>query len=277
MITIDRNTRIATLLRQHAGALDAIVSISPKFEKLRNPLLRKLMAGRTSLSMAARVGGCSEDDFFRALEPLGFCVSRSADTATRDQQPLPKELENLQPDQVVDLDVRPILAAGEDPLAIIMKAVQQTLPNKILRIINSFEPTPLILLLQRKGFKVYVNKYQEECFHTWVYASILPLNQPASDDNEVIQGNWDELQRRFDGRMTEVDVRGLVAPHPMITILQILEELPLNNALFVFHKRLPMYLLPEFKERGFVLSYKDNGEGDVRLLIYKKSYAAGQH
>lgn len=277
MITIDRNTRIATLLRQHAGALDAIVGISPKFEKLRNPLLRKLMAGRTSLSMAARVGGCSEDDFFRALEPLGFCVSRSVNAGAVDQQPFPKALENLQTDQVVDLDVRPVLAAGEDPLALIMKEVHQALPKRVLRIINSFEPTPLIILLQRKGFKVYVNKYHEACFHTWVYANTLPVEKPASEENDVLQGNWDDLQNRFNGRMTEVDVRGLVAPHPMITILQILDDLPLNNALFVFHKRLPLYLLPELKERGFVLSYKDYGEGDIRLLIYKKSHASERH
>lgn len=71
-MTINANTKIAAILKHNADALDAIVSISPKFEKLRNPLLRKIMAGRTSLAMASKIGGCSVNDFFVKLQPLGF-------------------------------------------------------------------------------------------------------------------------------------------------------------------------------------------------------------
>ena len=53
MMTINANTKIGTILKQHPAALDVIVSISPKFEKLRNPILRKLMAGRASIAMAS--------------------------------------------------------------------------------------------------------------------------------------------------------------------------------------------------------------------------------
>ena len=41
---INANTKIAAILKQHPDALEAIISLNPKFEKLRNPLLRKLMA-----------------------------------------------------------------------------------------------------------------------------------------------------------------------------------------------------------------------------------------
>jgi hypothetical protein len=51
-MVITANTKIAAILKSNPAALEAIVSISPKFEKLRNPLLRKLMAGRASVSMA---------------------------------------------------------------------------------------------------------------------------------------------------------------------------------------------------------------------------------
>ncbi len=64
MISINANTKIAYLLKQHPDALEAIISISPKFNKLKNPLLRKLMAGRTSISMASKIGGCTVNDFF---------------------------------------------------------------------------------------------------------------------------------------------------------------------------------------------------------------------
>ncbi|HRO73030.1 MAG TPA: DUF1858 domain-containing protein, partial [Saprospiraceae bacterium] len=77
METINANTRISTLLKQHPDALEAIVSISKKFEKLRNPLLRKLMASRTSISMASKIGGCKVEDFFEKLKPLGFVIDSS--------------------------------------------------------------------------------------------------------------------------------------------------------------------------------------------------------
>ena len=63
-MTINANTKIAVLLKHHPDALDAIISISSKFEKLRNPILRKIMAGRTSIAMASKIGGCELDDFF---------------------------------------------------------------------------------------------------------------------------------------------------------------------------------------------------------------------
>ena len=72
MMTINANTKIATILKQHPEALDAIIAVSSKFEKLRNPILRKVMAGRTSLAMASKVGGCRLEDFFIKLKPLGF-------------------------------------------------------------------------------------------------------------------------------------------------------------------------------------------------------------
>ena len=77
MKTINANTKIAFLIKQHPDALDAIVSLSPKFEKLRNPILRKLMAGRASIAMASKIGGCSVSDFFVKLKDLGFEVEKN--------------------------------------------------------------------------------------------------------------------------------------------------------------------------------------------------------
>lgn len=78
MSTINANTKISTLLKENPDALEAIISISSKFNKLRNPLLRKLMASRTSINMASKVGGCSVNDFFKKLEPLGFTIDKDA-------------------------------------------------------------------------------------------------------------------------------------------------------------------------------------------------------
>ena len=58
-------------------------------------------------------------------------------------------------------------------------------------------------------------------------------------------------------------------PLPMVTILKELEELKENEALYVHHKKVPQYLLPELVERNFKTWIADVGENNVKLLIHK--------
>ena len=82
---INEQTKIAALLKHHPDALETIITISPDFKKLRNPILRKLMAGRTSIAMASKIGGCQPEDFFKALAPLGFETDANRMVVTEDE------------------------------------------------------------------------------------------------------------------------------------------------------------------------------------------------
>lgn len=55
------------------------------------------------------------------------------------------------------LDVRPILAAGDDPLSLIMAAARAIPPGGTLRITAPFEPEPLYAVLAELGFDVAVD------------------------------------------------------------------------------------------------------------------------
>ncbi|HET6615716.1 MAG TPA: DUF2249 domain-containing protein [Dehalococcoidia bacterium] len=50
------------------------------------------------------------------------------------------------------VDVRPDIAAGEEPFKKIMSAVGALAPEQSLVLINSFEPTPLYAVMQQRGF-----------------------------------------------------------------------------------------------------------------------------
>jgi len=54
-----------------------------------------------------------------------------------------------------------------------------------------------------------------------------------------------------------------------MTILEALETLPADTALYVHHKRIPVFLLTELKERNFDYRIKEVSEGEVYLLIFK--------
>jgi hypothetical protein len=55
----------------------------------------------------------------------------------------------------------------------------------------------------------------------------------------------------------------------MLTILDSLKDLPDSNTLFVYHKCIPVYLMPELAERKFDYRIKEIKDGDVHLLIFK--------
>ncbi len=269
MITINANTKISTLLRETPAALEAIISLSPKFNKLRNPLLRKLMASRATIRMASKIGGVTPEDFFAKLEPLGFTIDplEANGEETEARAPKPDFMKQIKPENVLELDVRPILNEGKDPFNLILGKVKALEPLQTLKIINDFEPIPLILLLEKQGFKTYSEVVDGGTYHTWFFKS-----EAGSIPNTTLTSNADDFDawvKKYEGHTTTIDVRHLEMPLPMLTILDELEKLPAGQALYVDHKRIPVFLLPELEERKFEYRAKEISEGDVKLFIFK--------
>lgn len=258
-MTINQNTKIAALLKHNPASLEAIVSISPKFEKLRNPVLRKLMAGRASIAMASKIGGCRVDDFFEKLGPLGFDIDAATPAITEDENERP----DFKEEQLVVFDVRPILQSGEDPLSQILQKIKTIQSGQVLKIVNTFEPTPLMLLLQKQGFESHAIHLNDNLVETFFYktGASLPIETktPAND--------WDEIIKNHP--LHTIDVRHLQMPQPMHTILENLDTLQSGTALFVYHKRIPVFLLPELAQRKFDYRIKEINTEEVHLLIFK--------
>lgn len=267
---INANTKIAVLIKTHPDALETIIALSPRFTKLRNPVLRKVMAGRTSIAMAAGLGGCTVEDFFRQLAPLGFTIDRLTTAAVEPEtvNEIPDFLKNLEPNRLVELDVRPVIESGKDPLTIIVEKVNGLKAKQVLKLINSFDPTPLKNLLGKKGFESFTEIVNAELVNTYFYKTAEQTLTIEKTDPAANVG-WEEILQRFYGKLVTVDVRQLEMPLPMHTILEALETLPAEKALFVYHKRIPVFLLPELQERNLSYRVKEISETEVHLLIYK--------
>lgn len=270
-MTINANTKIGTLLKQNPEALEAIIRVSPKFSKLRNPILRKVMAGRTSIAMASKVAGCSVEDFFKELKPLGFDID-AATPAIEDEESiskaLPEFMQGIKPEQMIELDVRPVIESGEDPLSIIISKVKSLPTGSVLKIINTFEPTPLMLLLGKQGLESYAETMNDELVYTYFYKK----NDKVSAVTEMPVAHaedWDTVLEKYRNNLVRIDVRDLEMPLPMHTILESLATLPPGNALYVFHKRIPVFLLPELESQQYNYRIKEISDGEVHLLIFK--------
>jgi len=265
---INANTKIASILNERADALDVIVSISPRFEKLRNPFLRKIMAARTNLAMASKIGGCSVANFINKLKPLGFEIDSNILPVNKEKENMPAFMLTMQKEQVKELDVRPLIASGKDPLNLIIQNIKQLEPGQVLKVVNSFYPEPLTRLLKKQGFDSFADVINDDLvetyFHKWETITF-PVEQPVADAHD----DWDEILQKYNEKIQELDVRHLEMPLPMLTILEELEKLPADMALFVHHKRIPVYLLPELTERKFRYRIKEISEGKVNILIYR--------
>lgn len=267
---INEKTKIAALLKHHPDALETIVGLSPDFEKLRNPILRKLMAGRASIAMAAKIGGCRPEDFFEKLKPLGFIGDSSVKEICHHRKPLPPFLQAIESNRLVVLDVRPVLAGGKDPLNLILQTVKALKPGQVLKIINTFEPTPLMGVLKKQGFLSYADHLEEKLVETWFYKQeAVHEPKPETASEAVTSGDWEQIIKYYEGHLQTVDVRAMEMPLPMTTILEALEQLPEGQALYVYHKRIPVFLLEELKNRVFDYRIREQGEGEVHLLIFK--------
>ncbi len=146
-------------------------------------------------------------------------------------------------EKFVDLDVRPMLRAGEEPFAKIMQAVATLDPDAGLRLLASFKPTPLLLVLESKGFTHEAKELGggdwEVLFRRSATASKVPAGAMASSDSSV----WPKPIQHLDNR-------DLDPPEPMVRILAAVEALHEGEVVSALLCREPTFLLPELAKRG---------------------------
>lgn len=265
---INTDTKISQLLQAEPElVINTLVSLNAKFSRLRNPLLRRLLVKRVSIADACKISNTPVTDFMRSMEQIGFRLAGSPPVGPERTTPV-----FIEPRDYLELDARPILANGRDPLKEILATVKLLEEDQGLKLINTFEPLPLIHLLAEKGFGWRVSKESPDLVITFfnkapgVELGSNPLPVPAADGQA-----FDRLLAGFEQRrLSYLDVRGLEMPGPMLAILAQTPGLKAGEALFVNHKKVPVYLLPELEKQGLCYAIKNIAPGDVHLLIYRK-------
>jgi len=157
-----------------------------------------------------------------------------------------------------DLDVRPILAKGGDPFALIVKTIGQLQESEALHLIVGFEPTPLYAVMANMGRAAYTEERDGD-FHVWFYRDATAAREVPNPAARV------PLQPPV-----ELDVRGLEPPQPMVTILERLADLGAGAQLRVRHHREPVLLYDKLELRGYAARCDKRGEGDYLIHIAPK-------
>ena len=144
----------------------------------------------------------------------------------------------------VELDVRPILRAGGEPFGKIIETVAALGADTGLRLLATFEPTPLFNELFSKGFSHEARQLDDGDWEV-LFSPSADAKVPGSetlmspdDDSE-----WPQPVRQLDNR-------DLDPPEPMVRILAATEVMRKGEVLSALLCREPAFLLPELAKRG---------------------------
>lgn len=161
------------------------------------------------------------------------------------------------------LDVRALLARGDDPLGAIMEAADGVDFGGFLVVDAPFNPSPLRRILAARGFSSYGRRLNAG--HWRVYFHLNGAADWEHDSEVAVLDEGAMAWREDDG--LHVDVRKLAPPFPMLAILRLIDTTPDLDALVVHHERMPHYLLPELAERGWSVARVAEEFQDVRLWL----------
>lgn len=193
--------------------------------------------------------------------------------ATNETTGRPAGLDALPPERIVELDVREDLRAGREPFSRIM-AAQRSLPDGgVLRLRAIFEPVPLYAVLEAQGLGHWAERRAADDWVVWFYpaADGRPA-ATASDADDVADGaaamdGAAALDGPAEGDVVVLDVRGLEPPEPMVRTLERLETLAAGATLLQINERVPQFLLPQLRARGFAYEIQREAAGPVRVFI----------
>ncbi len=152
-IIISPKTRVGELLDAYPELEHVLMAMSPAFEKLKNPVLRKTVAKVATLQQVCIVGGVNIDEMIRILRKStgqNDTESLHEDQATQDSE-LPEWFDKAKIKE--KFDATPIINAGESPMKEILHRASLLKPGEIFELQTPFTPAPIIDMLNAKKYK----------------------------------------------------------------------------------------------------------------------------
>ena len=145
----------------------------------------------------------------------------------------------------IELDVRPTLASGREPFALIMNTLDSLESGQGLKLTAPFYPKPLLEMLEQQGWKIEGRELEGDDWE-------LRISVATGNPGRAVE---------------ELDLRGLAPPEPMVRILEALEGLGPGEQLVAVTPFYPENLLPLLKERGFQWEIERHSGQSCRITI----------
>lgn len=272
--------KISEVLRRYPDLLETLIELSPAFSKLRNPVMRRVQSKLVTVSQAAGIAGIEPALLTRKLNQAAGITAVDSPDAGADSTSVSVDHAHAIPSWsgqakiATELDVRPLMARGEEPFKAIMSAARTIPVGEVLRLQAGFEPLPLYDELAKQGFTHFAQPLDgtnwQVDFHRDRPAHAPAANQGKGEMKASSAVDWSQTA----SSEVTIDVSELVPPEPMIKILQALESLPDDGRLLVHHVRRPMHLYDRLDELGYLHDTRELAPNRIEVLIQKQVSAA---
>lgn len=164
--TITPDSRLGELLERWPGLEAVLLELSPHFQALRNPVLRRTVARVATLRQVATVSGVA----------LGVLVSRlRAGAGLAPAEPVEEErAAAAERPSWADAtragrthDARAAIEAGEHPMPQVMAGLAALGEGEVYALVTPFVPAPLVELARGKGFESHSVTEREGVVRTY--------------------------------------------------------------------------------------------------------------
>ena len=161
-IIISPKTKVLALIEAYPQLENTLISYVPAFEKLRNPVLRKTVARIATLQQAAVIGNVKVEELINVLRKE---VGQDLIAGAAEQEINTVMPHWYDPSMVKqEADIRPMLAAGEQPVNQVIADLNKLEPRVIFRVIAPFVPAPLIEKAASLNIDHWLEQESEELF-----------------------------------------------------------------------------------------------------------------
>lgn len=163
---ITPQTRIGEFLDYYPEHEELLISLSPAFQKLRNPVLRRTIGRVATFQQIAVVGNIPLETIINSLRnATGQNLTNEIMNTNNNLNEKPSWFDAASISET--LDAREMLQSGQHPLAEAIKRTSGMKPGQIFELITPFTPMPLIDKIRDKGFSAYVNTVTDSEIHTY--------------------------------------------------------------------------------------------------------------
>jgi len=166
MLQVTPQTKIGEFLENYPHLEDTLINLSPAFQKLRNPILRRTIGKVATFQQVAVVGNV----------PLNIIINTLRQAAGQNQTNEIMDMNNNLSEKPSwfnetsisqKLDAREMLQAGQHPLAEVIRRTSEMAQGQIFELVTPFTPMPLIEKVKANGFEAFVQEVSNSETHTY--------------------------------------------------------------------------------------------------------------
>jgi uncharacterized protein (DUF2249 family) len=265
---IKPSDRVSDVLARDESLVDVFVRHASHFEKLRSPMMRRVMAKLITVEQAARTAGVPADDLLRDLNLALGLPDPQGQTPAGLTPVVPGAGTHPEGRPTIELDVRDDMRTGREPFSRIMAAVGALDEARTLRLRTIFEPVPLFTVLARRGFQYESQRNAPDDWFAWFWRAAPESEGEAPHDTSSERERMTSPVEASEEH--ELDVRGLDPPQPMLRTLAALDDLPDGHTLVQINSRVPQLLFPVLHERGYACDLDESQPGRVIVRIRRR-------